>query len=185
MAKKKQPDKVVKLEKKRNGNGYTKRTPAPAQKEVQGFNGTISKVKLKKEIPEIWFKVDGARSTRDIKLTAKEKPLDEFSATLQNLKGLLCNVCEIEEKSDYMTVLGVSFSKTGVVISGTYQLVKNGIKCPVPINTPHIVFDSKGAGYEIPEDEQEKIEEFKAAVIRYVNGETAEKQTTLDFLEAK
>ena len=173
MAKGKQPDKVVKLEKKQK------------TKEVQGFNGTISKVKLKKEIPEIWFKVEGARSTRNIKLTAKEKPLDEFSATLQNLKGLLCNICEIEDKFDNTTVLGVSFSKTGVVISGIYQLINNGIKSPVPINTPHVVFDSNGAGYEVPEDEQDKIEQFKAAVIRYVNGETAEKQTTLNFAEAK
>lgn len=168
MTKNKDANKVVKLKKK---------------KESLQFDGVISKVKLKKDIPEIWFKINGERSTKDIKLTAKERPLDEFPATLQNLKNLLCDVCEIKDKFEYTTITGVSFSKKGVVIMGTYKLINNGIKCPVPINTPHIFFDSNGSGYEIPENEQEKIEEFKKAVIRYINGETAEKQTTLDFAE--
>ena len=48
--------------------------------------------------------------------------MDEFPATLQNLKNLLCDVCEIKDKFEYTTITGVSFSKKGVVIMGTYKL---------------------------------------------------------------
>ena len=46
MTKNKDTNKVVKLKKK---------------KESLQFDGVISKVKLKKDIPEIWFKINGER----------------------------------------------------------------------------------------------------------------------------
>ena len=169
-------DKVVQLK--------DKQKEKETQKTNEGFSGKITKIKIKKEIPEIFYKFEGQSSKKEMKIKGIEKPEDELLEAIQSLKDFFVDICEIEGHQDEITINGVSYSKTGVVIMGQYELKKNGLNVPLPINSPHVVFESNG-GYEIPEDVQEKFEELNACVVRYIERETADRQQKLPLAEVK
>lgn len=154
------------------------------EKTQESFSGTITKIKIKKDIPEISYKFEGQSSKKEMKIKGIEKPEDEFLAALQSLKDFFVDITEIEEHRDDVKITCVSFSKTGVVLTGQYELKKNGLNVPLPINSPHVVFKSN-SGYEIPEDVKEQFKELSACVIRYIERETTDRQQKLALAEVK
>ena len=154
------------------------------QKVQDSFNGTITKIKNKKDIPEISYKFEGQSSKKEMKIKGIEKPEDEFLSAMQSLKDFFVEVTELEEHREDITIFCVSFSKNGVVISGQYELKKTGLNTSLPINTPHIPFNSNG-GYKVPEDVKEQFKELSACTVRYIERETQDRQTKLPLAEVK
>lgn len=169
-------DKVVKIQ--------DKQREKENQKVQESFNGTITKIKIKKDIPEISYKFEGQSSKKEMKIKGIEKPEDEFLAAMQSLKDFFVEITELEEHREDITIFCVSFSKNGVVVSGQYELKKNDLNVPLPINSPHIPFKSNG-GYEVPEDVKEQFKELSACVVRYIERETTDRQTKLPLAEVK
>lgn len=164
----KKDDKIVKLEKKQT------------KKAVQDFGGFISKIKFKKEVPEIKYKSNGRKSSKDTTVKGRERPLDSFLAAMQDLKEYFVEVCEIENKMENTIITGVSFSEKGVVITGQYELLNNKQKIQMPLNTPLIRYEAQ-KGLKVPQEVEELLEKLKFEAIQYINGEYAEKQ--ISFLE--
>ena len=163
-------DKVIKLEKKQNS------------KVVQEYDGIITKIKIKKEIPEIYCKKDGDKTNRTMIVKGKAKPLDEFLAALQDLKDFFLEVCDLEQHREKTSILIVSFSEKGVIITGQYELSK--IKTSITVNSPLVRYDKNAGGYEITAETKEKLDRLKYEAVRYLKGDAAEKQMEL-FEEIK
>lgn len=141
-------------------------------KSKQDFDGIITKIKIKKQIPEIFFKKDDNISTRETKTKGKEIPLDDFFAALQDLKDVFLEVCDLEQKREKTTILCVTFAEKGVVITGQYELSK--IKTSLTVNSPLIRYDKNAGGYEITKETKGKFEKLKNEAIRYLKGESAQ-----------
>lgn len=154
------------------------------QETQERFSGAITKIKMKKSIPEIFYKYEGHSSKKEMKIKGIEKPEDEFINAMQSFRDFFADICELEEHRDEITITGFSFSKTGVVLTGQYELKKNGLNVPLVFNSPHVVFKANG-GYEIPEDVKEQFKELSACVVRYIERETKERQTKLPLAEAQ
>ena len=164
-------NKVVKLEQKQ------------AEKTVQDFNGIITKIKIKKNVPEIHFKKDNEKATAETIFVGKEIPLDDFLSALQDLKDFFLEVTELENKKELAKICGISLSEKGVIITGQYE-TENGLKCPVTLNSQLIKFEKNAGGYEMSQETKSKIEKLKSEAVRYMNGDVAAKQTSL-FEEAE
>lgn len=161
--KKEEKGKVVKFEKKVN------------------FDGVLTKIQIpiKDEIPKIVYNKTVSKGTKNITFDGNGRALKEFIEALQNLSDYFLEVVEITGKEDETIITGVSFSDTGIVITGQISLVNNGINSPLIVNTPHLVFEAVGGGYEIPEHAKELIKELKKQAVLYMSGEAAEVQTDL------
>lgn len=144
------------------------------------FNGFISKIRIdaKSDIPEITFQENKRNSTGLVVFKGREKPLDSFLKSMQDLSEVFCEICELEDKKDDVLITTVNFSeKGGVIISGQVPL-DNGVPQPLCINTPHIMIEAE-KGYTIPTYAIEQLDELKNQAILYAQGETAEKQGEL------
>lgn len=146
------------------------------------FDGNITKIKIpaKSDIPEIYYKKEDEKSSKITIVKGKEKPLDEFIVALQELDEFFLNICELEDKQDETTITVVSFSDTGVVITAQIELTQNEIKSSLNINSPHVVFENKGGGFEIPGNIKKKLDELKNHAIDYIQGKTTQTKLPLD-----
>ena len=114
----------------------------------------------------------------EVTFKGREKPLDSFLKSMQDLSEVFCEICELEDKKDDVLITTVNFSeKGGVIISGQVPL-DNGVPQPLCINTPHIMIEAE-KGYTIPTYAIEQLDELKNQAILYAQGETAEKQGEL------
>lgn len=168
--KKSDDSKIVKFEKK---------------KPAANFDGNITSIKIpvKKEIPLITYKKTSDRGTKEVTFKDGGCPLDSFIAAMQNLCPYFLNIVEIPNKTDETIITGVSFSKTGIVITGQIELTENDIKTPLIVNSPHVNLESDCGGYTVPEYAKELIAELKRQAVLYMEGESAEKQMELDGIK--
>lgn len=158
-------NKVVSLEKKR---------------EYIQFNGNITKVKISnKGVPEILYSHSNKQCTKDTKAKGDKEPKDSFFSALNALKPFFVDVCEIKHKLDDTKIIEVSFDDTGVVITGLIELTENDISSPMCLNTPHLFYENKTGGFEIPKDIKTLLEDVKQEAIAYMNDDTKFKQENL------
>lgn len=152
------------------------------QKFDSNFEGFISKIRIdaKSNIPEIEYSNNTAKSDKSVVLKGREKPLESFLKTMQDLAKGFCEICEFpEEKIDETLITTVNFSeKGGVTVSG--QVALENCPSPLCLNTPHILIENE-TGFEVPSYMREQLDELRNQAVMYISGETAEKQTSLDF----
>lgn len=142
----------------------------------------ITKIKfnLKTEVPEIAYKSENIKCSKEIKVKGKKKALDEFLSAMQDLKSFFCNVCEIEHNINNTKISGISFNNNGFVLTGQICLTKNSIKSPLIINTPHILYESKNS-FAASADVIKMLDILKDKAVDYTNGETKDKQLPMEF----
>ena len=161
-------DKVVQMEKKQTLKDLN-------------FNGIITKIKIsaKNDVPEINYKLATDVLGAEIVVEGKGRASDDFLKAMQTLNGIFCDICEIDEKADDVTITVVNFKKNGVVISGQVELTQNNIPVPLFINTPFVVMKNDKGGYELPAYAQKQLDELQRQAVLYMRGE--EKETQLDL----
>lgn len=173
MAPKKKNNKVVKLPKRK--------TETPEEKQQNLSLDSIAKIKfdLKSSIPEISCFSENERYTKSSGIKGKEVARDEFIAALQKLKPFFCSICEIEHKLDDTSIHGITFDKTGIVISAQLKLTKYDFKQPIPINSPHLFYENKNGGFEIPAEVESLLIEIKKQALGYLLGDYKFIQTNM------
>ena len=145
------------------------------------FNGEITKIKIspKDDMPEVFYTLATDVLGAEIKVEGKGKASKEFLIAMQSLNDIFCNICELEEKADDITITVVNFKKNGVVISGQMELTQNDIPVPLFINTPFVLLKNEKGGYELPAYAVKQLEELKKQAVLWMRGETKEKQLDL------
>ena len=144
-------------------------------------NTFIQKIRIDKktDIPEIYYSERNEKNDKTVILKGAAEPLDSFLQAMQALSTVFCEICEMEEKVEDVTITTVNFSpKGGVIISGQVELT-NGVPQPLCLNTPHIMIKNESGGYELPQYAQEQIEELKKQAIMYAQGEAKAVQQDL------
>lgn len=145
------------------------------------FNGEITKIKIspKDDMPEVFYTLATDVLGAEIKVEGKGKASKEFLIAMQSLNDIFCNICELDEKADDITITVVNFKKNGVVISGQMDLTQNDIPVPLFINTPFVLLKNEKGGYELPAYAVKQLEELKKQAVLWMRGETKEKQLDL------
>lgn len=145
------------------------------------FNGEFTKIKInaKDDKPEIFYKLKTDVLGAEIKAEGVGKASKDFLLAMQSLNDIFCNICELEEKADDITITVVNFKKNGVVISGQMELTQNDIPVPLFINTPFVLLKNERGGYELPAYAAKQLEELQKQAVLWMRGETAEKQLDL------
>ena len=98
---------------------------------------------------------------------------------MQSLNDIFCNICELDEKADDITITVVNFKKNGVVISGQMELTQNDIPVPLFINTPFVLLKNEKGGYELPAYAVKQLEELQKQAVLWMRGATKEIQLDL------
>ena len=62
-------------------------------------------------------------------------------------------------------------------------MTENEINSPLNINSPHVVFENKSGGFEIPSNVKKKLEELKGHAIEYIQGKTSQAKLPLEASE--
>ncbi|MCD7879032.1 MAG: hypothetical protein LUG16_03760 [Candidatus Gastranaerophilales bacterium] len=92
---------------------------------------------------------------------------------------IFCDITELSEKKDDITITVVNFKKNGVVISGQVELTQNDIPVPLFINTPFVLLKNDKGGYELPAYAQKQLDELQRQAVLYMRGDS--KETQLDL----
>ena len=145
------------------------------------FNGEITKIKIspKDDKPEIFYKLKTDVLGAEIRAEGDGKASKEFLIAMQSLNDIFCNICELDEKADDITITVVNFKKNGVVISGQMELTQNDIPVPLFINTPFVLLKNEKGGYELPAYAVKQLEELQKQAVLWMRGATKEIQLDL------
>ncbi len=145
------------------------------------FNGIISKIKIgiKDDTPEIHYKLATDVLGADITVEGKGRATNDFLKAMQALLDIFCDITELSEKKDDITITVVNFKKNGVVISGQVELTQNDIPVPLFINTPFVLLKNDKGGYELPAYAQKQLDELQRQAVLYMRGDS--KETQLDL----
>ncbi len=145
------------------------------------FNGEITKIKIspKDDMPEVFYTLATDVLGAEIKVEGKGKASNDFLIAMQSLNDIFCNICELEEKADDITITVVNFKKNGVVISGQIELTQNNIPVPLFVNTPFVLLENDKGGFELPAYAIKQLEELKKQAVLWMRNETNEKQLDL------
>jgi hypothetical protein len=153
------------------------------------FNSVrILKAKIKDKV-HIEYEIEHNKITDSITLESEDEALPEFKNALQEMRGAVCEICELDkDNASRIKVLGVSLSyegeppnrRMGAVVTATRRLEKtNGTML---LNTPYLLEatnDKKNSRGVMPAELENQIGLMINEARRYLNGERA--QTKIDF----
>jgi hypothetical protein len=149
----------------------------------------ILKAKIKDSV-YIEYEVEHNKISDKLTLESTDEPLPEFKNALQEMRGAVCSICELDDDNiPRIKVLGASLKyegdpgeprRMGVTVTATRRLKKsNGVML---LNTPYLLEaanDKKQSRSVMPPELETQIGLVIAEARRYLNGERSQTEMEL------